>query len=55
MRERKVCEAAQPQRHMTIQKFELNRLSFLKVEPWDTLLTNASVTALFIKIFGWEM
>ena len=51
MRE-KVCEAAQPQHHMTIEKVELNWLSFLKLEPWDTFLANNTVPALFIKIFG---
>ena len=53
--ERKGCEAAQPQHHMPIEKFELHWLSFLKLEPWDTFQTNATVAALFVKVFGWKM
>ena len=40
---------------MAIGNFELNWLSFLKVEPCDTFLSNTTVAALFFKIFGWEM
>ena len=54
-RDRKVFEAAQPQHQMPIETFELNWLSFLKLEPWDTFLINTAVAALLIKIFGWEM
>ena len=47
----------QHNRNITYQwkSFELNWLSFLKLEPWDTFLTNITVAALFVKIFGWEM
>ena len=51
----KLYEATQPQHHMPIEKSELNWLSFVKLEPWFTFLTNTTVAALFIKIFGQEM
>ena len=52
--ERNVCEAAQPQHNMALEKVELNSLSFLKLEPWDTFLPNTTVAAHhgFIEIFG---
>ena len=39
---------------MPIEKFELNRLAFLNVEPWDTFLRNTTVATLFI-FFGGKM
>ena len=39
----KLYEATQPQHHMPIEKSELNWLSFVKLEPWFTFLTNTLV------------
>ena len=44
--------AEQPQHHMAIEKYELNWLSFLKLQPLDTFLPNATVAALSTEIFG---
>ena len=48
----KVCEAEQLQHYMAIKKYELNWLSYLKLEPSDTFLPIATIAGLFVEIFG---
>ena len=49
---RNVCEAALPQHHLAIETSELNWLSLLKLEPWDTFLPNTMVLHFSLHFLG---